>query len=66
MQRTSLARSLSWLAFLAGILWAWWFLYGMATGMGLDLIGRQPSSDPQAREMRGDLREVEGEAGSQR
>ena len=40
MQRTSLARSLSWLAFLAGILWAWWFLYGMATGMGFDLIGR--------------------------
>ena len=40
MQRTSLARSLSWLAFFAGILWAWWFLYGMATGMGFDLIGR--------------------------
>lgn len=33
-------RSLLWLAFFAGILSAWWWLYQMAIGMDLDLIGR--------------------------
>ncbi|QBY02678.1 DUF2182 domain-containing protein [Rhodophyticola sp. CCM32] len=29
-----------WLGFFALILWAWWVMYTMSTGMGLDLIGR--------------------------
>ena len=33
-------RSFLWLSFFVGILAAWWWLYAMATGMGLDLIGR--------------------------
>ncbi len=33
-------RSGLWLAFFGGILLAWWWLYQMATGMGIDLIGR--------------------------
>lgn len=33
-------RNFFWLGFFAAILWAWWFLYTMATGMDLDLIGR--------------------------
>ncbi|WP_050927746.1 DUF2182 domain-containing protein [Aestuariivita boseongensis] len=33
-------RSILWLGFFAGILLAWWWLYTMATGMDLDLIGR--------------------------
>ncbi|MEL6121997.1 MAG: DUF2182 domain-containing protein, partial [Pseudomonadota bacterium] len=33
-------RSVLWLTFFAVILLSWWFLYMMATGMDLDLIGR--------------------------
>ena len=33
-------RNLFWLAFFAVILWAWWMMYSMSTGMDLDLIGR--------------------------
>ncbi len=33
-------RSILWLGFFAIILLAWWWLYEMATGMGLDLVGR--------------------------
>ena len=40
-------RSILWLGFFATILLAWWWLYGMATGMGLDLIGR-PNAMAQA------------------
>ena len=36
----AMARSALWLALFASILWAWWMMYSMATGMGLDLIGR--------------------------
>ena len=32
--------SILWLGFFAAILWAWWALYTMSTGMGLDLLGR--------------------------
>ncbi|WP_135503582.1 DUF2182 domain-containing protein [Roseovarius aestuariivivens] len=35
-----LLRNIAWLAFFAGILVAWAWLYLMATGMGLDLVGR--------------------------
>lgn len=37
---TDFARTTLWLAFFATILLAWAWLYAMATGMGLDLIGR--------------------------
>lgn len=33
-------RSGLWLGFFGLILWSWWMLFGMATGMGLDLVGR--------------------------
>ncbi len=33
-------RSALWLGFFALILWAWWVMFTMSTGMGLDLIGR--------------------------
>ncbi len=33
-------RSLCWLSFFAAILWAWWRMYAMSTGMDLDLLGR--------------------------
>ena len=35
-----LVRSTAWLAFFAAILAAWAMMYAMATGMGLDLLGR--------------------------
>ncbi len=41
-------RSAAWLAFFAGILASWVWLYLMATGMGLDLIGRPVTSMAQA------------------
>jgi predicted metal-binding membrane protein len=43
-------RSILWLGFFAAILAAWWVLYSMSTGMGLDLIGRP---GPMAEAMRG-------------
>jgi predicted metal-binding membrane protein len=45
-----ITRSVLWLAFFAAILLSWLFLYMMATGMGLDLIGRP---GPMAEAMRG-------------
>ena len=33
-------RNVLWLAFFAAILIAWWMMFSMSTGMGLDLIGR--------------------------
>ncbi|WP_204114597.1 DUF2182 domain-containing protein [Shimia biformata] len=33
-------RAVFWLGFFGAILAAWWYLYAMATGMGVDLIGR--------------------------
>ncbi len=42
-------RGLSWLAFFAAILAAWWVLYTTAADMGLDLIGRP---GPMAEKMR--------------
>ncbi|NRB35937.1 MAG: DUF2182 domain-containing protein [Rhodobacteraceae bacterium] len=33
-------RNVGWLGFFGLILWAWWVMYSMSTGMGLDLIGR--------------------------
>jgi predicted metal-binding membrane protein len=44
------ARNILWVGFFAAILAAWWVLYSMSTGMGLDLIGR-PGAMAQA--MRG-------------
>lgn len=41
-------RNVLWLGFFAVILAAWWFLFDMATGMGVDLIGRP---DPMAQKM---------------
>ncbi|MGR3271080.1 DUF2182 domain-containing protein [Thalassococcus profundi] len=38
-----LVRSTAWLAFFAAILAAWAMMYAMATGMGLDLLGRPNS-----------------------
>jgi len=35
-----LVRSALWLGFFGIILWAWWTMYAMSIGMGLDLIGR--------------------------
>jgi len=43
-------RSVLWLGFFAAILAAWWWLYLMATGMGLDPIGRPVT--PMAEAMR--------------
>ena len=40
MQAQNLMRNVLWLGFFASILAAWWYLYSMATGMGVDLIGR--------------------------
>ena len=37
----STARSILWLGFFGIILAAWWWMYAMSTGMGLDLLGRQ-------------------------
>jgi predicted metal-binding membrane protein len=34
------SRSVLWVGFFGLVLAAWWWLYSMATGMGLDLIGR--------------------------
>lgn len=39
MFQTSL-RSILWLGFFAAILWAWWVMYLMSSGMDLDLLGR--------------------------
>jgi predicted metal-binding membrane protein len=39
-----------WIGFFAVILWAWWAMYSMSTGMGLDLLGRP---GPMAQAMRG-------------
>jgi len=33
-------RNVGWLGFFGAILWAWWVMYSMSIGMGLDLIGR--------------------------
>lgn len=33
-------RNVLWLGFFAAILWAWWRMYTMSTGMDLDLLGR--------------------------
>ncbi|MCV6586482.1 MAG: DUF2182 domain-containing protein [Marinibacterium sp.] len=44
------ARSALWLGFFACILISWWWLFAMATGMGLDLIGR-PDAGAQAMRM---------------
>lgn len=33
-------RTTLWLGVFALILWAWWIMYSMSTGMGLDLLGR--------------------------
>ncbi len=41
----STARSVLWLGFFGVILAAWWWMYMMSTGMGLDLLGR-PSAMP--------------------
>ncbi len=46
-----LLRSTLWLGFFALILWAWWVLYSMSTGMGLDLIGRPGAMAQQMRAM---------------
>lgn len=40
MPRGALMRNVLWLGFFAAILVAWWWLYDMSAGMGLDLIGR--------------------------
>ena len=45
-----LLRSALWLGFFAIILVSWWWLYGMATDMGLDVIGR-PDASAQAMRM---------------
>jgi predicted metal-binding membrane protein len=37
-------RSALWLGFFAVILWAWWVMYTMAIGMGLDVLGRPDAS----------------------
>lgn len=43
-------RSFLWLSFFAAILVAWWVMFSMSTGMGLDLLGRP---DAMAQMMRG-------------
>lgn len=43
-------RPVLWLGFFAAILAAWWTMYSMSTGMGLDLLGRP---GPAAQAMRG-------------
>jgi predicted metal-binding membrane protein len=40
MRQWGRVRSALWLAFFGVILWAWWQLFAMSTGMGLDLLGR--------------------------
>ncbi len=40
MRSYDLIRSVLWLGFFGAILLSWWWLYTMATGMDLDLIGR--------------------------
>jgi len=40
MGGSALLRNFLWLAFFVGVLAAWWWMYAMSTGMGLDLIGR--------------------------
>lgn len=41
-------RNVAWLVFFGTILAAWWWMYSMSTGMGLDLIGRPVTSGAQA------------------
>lgn len=44
-------RSVLWLGFFAAILWAWWMMYTMSTGMDLDLIGRPGTMGNMMRQM---------------
>ena len=51
MVNPALTRAALWLAFFASILAAWVWLYVMATGMGLDLIGRPDATAEAMRRM---------------
>ena len=48
---THTLRSTLWLAFFGAILLAWWWMYAMSTGMGLDLLGRPDAMGERMRQM---------------
>ncbi|MFK7754592.1 MAG: DUF2182 domain-containing protein [Sedimentitalea sp.] len=51
MIRIPYLRSALWLGFFAAILCAWWMMFAMSTGMGLDLLGRPDAMGEAMRRM---------------
>ena len=51
MPTQNILRSVLWLGFFAVILAAWWVMFSMSTGMGLDLIGRPDAAAEAMRRM---------------